>query len=1089
MDRHEPGASPWAFRVLGPMEIVAGGRPLPLRAPKQRILLAALLLEAGSTVAAEHLVGHMWDGDLPASARSALQVHMTRLRRTLETRAGAQLIHTAPEGYRIDLPPDVLDLEHFDRAVRRADQARTRQDRLAEVTSLAAARSLWRGPALVDVPSDGLHRDAVPALTERLLQVCERYFEVSLMLGRHERVLPELRAMTTEHPYRERFWCQLMLGLYRCDRRADALAVFREVNGRLNEELGIDPGERLLRLHQAILAGTVERTARPEGVADALVVAGTPSPGASGQWVAQCQLPPDDPNVVGREELLSRVVRTVARDRTTAPPVVLLSGGPGSGKTATVVRAAHRLRHLFPDGQWYLRLRTADGATRDTSAVLAELLAATGEQRTPDGPQERAAALRARLADRRVLIVLDDVREAETVVALLPGNPACAVLAAGGVELPELSARCDAHRFPLEALSGPDAQWLLRRVVGTSRVAVEPTAADEIVALCGGSPLALRIAATRLADRPDLTLSRFAASLRGPERLSALAVGHGQAPVRAAFDAVYRALEPPVGRLFRLLSLVPAPDFTVETARALVGSADEAADQRVERLLAVHLVVPTAQGRLRLPELLRLYAAERSRAEDPEPDRSAAWERLRAWYTATAESAATARCPDLVRLPATCREPCAGGGAYGTTRPRQFADEASATAWLDSERAMLVALAEAAVAPGGTTLAWALPDLLRDYLWSGNHHEDARRAYRAGQQAAIRLGDRRAEAVMRIGLGLAEVGLRRPRRAHRHFTRALEGLSGPPDHRYRIMALHGEGLALHGENRAAEATRVLERALELAVGTAAQYAVGSVRRSLAAALHDLGRLAEAEHQLLLAQRGDRRLGLIHTQAETAWRLALLHADRGRPGQARTLLLSSLELAEASAPRDRVAAMTALARVERELGHVGEARDWAERALTLAVEAGDPLQQAEALIQLGEAGRRAGRAAEAVRHQARSLRLARECGSGAVECAAHTGLALAYGEQGQPSRALRQAAIALHLCGGDLVIERSRALRATAVAQHRLGRHADAARSEQSADALCRALGLAGADRASSVPPPRPARTMPSARSGTVARVA
>jgi hypothetical protein len=344
--------------------------------------------------------------------------------------------------------------------------------------------------------------------------------------------VPELTALTSKHPLRERPWAQLMLALYRCGRQGEALQAYRTIARHLVEELGIDPGEELRRLHRGILAADPSLAAPPAAPApDGSPPAGRPHAGRgsvaapgdrapSDRWVPQFQLPLDIGDFVGRADLADRVERLLADDPGT--PIVTLSGSPGVGKTALAVRVAHRLRSRFPDGQWYVRL---GGATdpRDPGDVLAELLGASGVERAgvPERLDARAAALHARLADRRVLLVLDDAAGAEQVEPLLPSTAGCAVLATGRQELARLTASHAASAVTVDLLPPAEAEAQLTRILGAGE---DAAGVAELAELCGYLPLALRIAAANLAGRPGATVARSVAELRGGNRLSRLAL-------------------------------------------------------------------------------------------------------------------------------------------------------------------------------------------------------------------------------------------------------------------------------------------------------------------------------------------------------------------------------------------------------------------------------------------------------------------------------------------------------------------------------------------------------------------------------------
>ncbi|AEW94513.1 transcriptional regulator, SARP family [Streptantibioticus cattleyicolor NRRL 8057 = DSM 46488] len=671
------------FGLLGPLDIRHAGRAITLAAGRQRTVLALMLLQANQEVTVESLIKRVWDGEPPSGARNTVQAYVARLRRALRESTGADtLIRTSPGGYVLTVPDDAVDLNRF-RALASAGERRAACGELAQaVRDFTAALDLWRGAALQDVPCEVLQRDEAPALEDERLRVTERLCDIELVLGEPAAALARLRAVTAERPLRERPWCQLITALYRCGRRAEALTAYHAVARLLYAELGVEPGPDLREAHACLLADVdiawpPNRGGRPPALT--ALPAGPCAPGT--YWAAPRQLPATCAELTGRDELVDRATQLLSgQPHPGGVPVVVLTGAPGTGKTALAVHAAHRLAPRFPDGQLFLTLAGACGTPRDPGDLLADALHGTGAgfDAVPPTTAARSAMLRAALAGRRVLLVLDDATDAAQVMPLLPGDPGCAVVVTARTELPELTAFHGAHRLALDPLGPAAAAELLARIAGRETVAAEPEAAAEVAELCGHLPLTLCVAAADLAARRFTSLGAYAAELRAGEGATLLASG----TVRAAFDRAYRQLAPPARRLFRLLGTAPLPETDTRAAAVLAGLPHQQAGHQVRQLTAAHLAVEHAPGRLRLPGLLRPYAAGRALAEEDPAELHAARLRLLCWYAARTATAVRSCLP----APAPARD----------RRLEPFTGPQQARAWLESEAGNLVALARAA---------------------------------------------------------------------------------------------------------------------------------------------------------------------------------------------------------------------------------------------------------------------------------------------------------------------------------------------------------------------------------------------------------
>jgi DNA-binding SARP family transcriptional activator len=571
------------FRLLGPLEVFDGPRRVPVPQPRQRALLAALLLHARQVVPADQLLERVWERDRPANARATLHTAVNRLRRRL----GPDLIETRWPGYLIAVERDQVDTTRF---LAMVDQAERAGDPEHAARVLTEALALWRGPALADVDADLLRRDLLVELTERNQQAVELLVDARLRLGQHAALVPELRLLTERFPTRERLWAQLMTALFLCDRRAEALETYRAARDRFVELLGLEPGEQLRAIERAILAGEL-----------------LPPAGAAG-WRRPRQLPLDPPVFAGRSELVADLAERLTTRRDTTP-VVAVYGGPGVGKSALAVRVAHRVAVTFPDGQFHVRL----GSGVETAEVLGELLNASGASASAPG---LAAAWRSHSAGRRFLLVIDDAWSAEQVEQLLPGGPGSAVIVTSRIDLRGLAVSHGAWAVALDVLSSAEARELLARVLGEKRVVAEEAAVAELVRLCVRLPLALRIAAANVAQYGSV--AELVAVLR-TNLLDRLAVaGDPRAAVRVAFDQSYSRLDDEDARLFRLLGCAPV-DVTAEFAAGMLGEPVGLASSRLETLAGVGLLQRHRPARYRLHELLRRYArvAPRPAGEPP----------------------------------------------------------------------------------------------------------------------------------------------------------------------------------------------------------------------------------------------------------------------------------------------------------------------------------------------------------------------------------------------------------------------------------------------------------------------------------------
>jgi len=1013
------------FRVLGPLD-VRDDDGLPLVPPrrKQRLLLALLLLSANEALSTARLVDELWPGPPPRSAGTNLQSYVSGLRRLLgsATVPGTERIHTQRGGYLLRVGDDELDASEFERLERTGRRLLRDGDPAAGSELLARALGLWRGRVLEDLHLPEGRQPQLARLEERRLAVVEDRVEAHLALGWHADIAAELRALTRTYPMRERLWEQLMLALYRGGRQADALAAYQEAYRLLGAELGIEPGGALRRLHQRILRGD----ATLDAPAGQVRVAAAQGPR---------ELPLDVTDFTGRVAPLATLdeLLRAGADTDRVAAVATIAGTAGVGKTALAVHWAHRAAADFPDGQLYANLHGyATTPPTEPIEVLTRFLRALGvpPERVPAGLDEAAAMYRSRLADRRVLVVLDNVATPEQARPLLPGSPGSKVVITSRDRLSGLVALDGARRVNLDVLTADEAAELIARVVGGDRVAAAPAAATELARLCAHLPLALRVAATTLLDRPGGTVADLVAELSTADRLSVLAVGgSGDVAVRAAFDLSYAALTDPARRLFRLLGSCPAEDFTEPAAAVLAGLDAGQAGPLLDRLAGAHLLDARPAGRFGCHDLLRLYAAERSRDTDPEPDRSASQDRLLTWYVETGRAAVVRLSPDALRLP--------GQGG----RPDAFDSPAAAAAWLDAERHNLVAVARHAGALRSPVAA-KLSDALRGYFRQRRCPVDWLAVAHAGVAGAAAANDRRVPAAAHLSLAEAtsfvgdlDAGVR-----HYRLAAELSRLAGWPEGEAAAISGHGSNREIAG--RVDEALGHFTRALAInrsngllagqarnlsSIGLsyvhlgrpdrAAEHlteAVAIERRAgiragrahtlnrLGMAYHAMGQLALAvarfEEALVIA----REFGDHVAEAATLDSLAVARRDLGDLAAARAAARAAVELTEDTAQHASSAYVhNTLATIELCLGDVARARDRHAKAVTLARESSSRLAECEALIGLSAAHRTLGSVDLAVAYAEEALNLARD---GALRSAALVARADADLARGRPAAA-------------------------------------------------------------------------------------
>ena len=745
------------FFLLGPLMIRSGKAVIPVPHGKQRALLAVLLLNANMTVSLEEIMETLWGPAPPPSARTAVQNNVMRLRRTL-TDTGNSRISTRPRGYVIHVDAEDLDLARF-QALLASAREMARDGSWNEASTRArAALSLWRGEPLENVESGVLATREIPRLTELRLQAVETSIDAELHLGQHSEVILELERLIYAHPFREHLHSLLMLSLYRSGRQTEALAAYRRARKLLVDEIGTEPGGELRRLYQRIL--------KADPGLD------TTEPASDGECQARLtvprELPPGIHHFIGRLDELATLTELLDKAHGGAPVVISAIGGTaGVGKTALAVCWAHRVAERFPDGQLYVNLR-GYGPHQPLAAAdaLARFLRALGVpgQDIPSEEDERAARYRSVLAGKRVLIVLDNAHDAAQVRPLLPGAPGCLAMVTSRSQLTSLVAAEGAVPLVLDVLTQDEARALLAWRLGAVRIAGEPAAAEELIALCARLPLALCIAAARSVGRPGFPLSALAAELR--ESLDALDGGDAAANIRAAFSWSYRSLSTGAARMFRLLGTHPGPDISAPAAASLAGIAASQAREALRELVRSHLLSESTPGRFAFHDLLRVYAAGQARALDGAPDLRSATHRVLDHYLHTGSAAALLLNP--ARRPLVLNPPQAG------TAPESLASDRQALTWFAAEHEVLLTAVTYAAGAGFDSHVWQIVWTLGDFLDWRCYWQEWAAIQRTALASACLLDDQDGQARTHLNLGRTYSLLGSYREAQTHLQQCVQ---------------------------------------------------------------------------------------------------------------------------------------------------------------------------------------------------------------------------------------------------------------------------------------------------------------------------
>nr|WP_172388048.1 BTAD domain-containing putative transcriptional regulator [Streptomyces sp. MNP-20] len=914
--------------MLGPVRAWLGEQQLSTGSPQQRALLAALLLRDGRTATASELIDAIWGEEPPSQALAAIRTYASRLRKVLPP--GALVSESG--GYAVRAAEGALDLAEAETLSAVAERARAQGDLCQARALVNKALSLWDGEPLANVP--GPYADAQRTrLEEWRLQLVEARLDMDLEQGCHAESVSELTALTAAHPLRERLRELLMLALYRSGRQAEALAVYADTRRLLADELGVDPRPGLQELQQRIL------TADP-ALAEPSAPAAEPSAGV----IRPAQLPATVQDFTGRVSFVKELSDILSTAEGRVMAVSALAGIGGVGKTTLAVHVAHAARPHFPDGQLYVDLQGAGPRVAEPETVLGAFLRALGtaDPDIPDTLEERAALFRSVLDGRRVLVLLDNARDAAQVRPLLPGTEGCAALVTSRTRMVDLAG---AHLVDLDVMSPDEALQLFTKIVGEERVASEREAALDVVAACGFLPLAIRIAASRLAARRTWTVSTLAAKL-ADERRRLDELQAGDLAVEATFELGYGQLEPVQARAFRLLGLADGPDISLTAAAAMLDLAPEDAEDLLESLVDTSLLESAAPGRYRYHDLVRLYArACAERDELPPSEREAALSRLLDFYLASAARVYAIERPGdrTVDHLESVDHPVRG-----------FTENGKALDWLHAEAACILACVQQSLGPTGLRRAVDLLLASKDLAESGASSHRYESATLAARDAAAAAGDPHAEGRARVCLAqvLSKVG---------HFERAMAELESVDQLAATAQDPWTEGNAANELAINAYCTRQYTVSETHVLAALEAFRVDGNRHSEASALCNWSRIAimlgRTSQAIDLARQGMAiydELGLTFRLANARYALGISLSRAGRHTEGLEQLIEAQRVFAEN--RQRLWEGTAhyrIAQVHLAARHPAQAAKHAEQALATGCVGGDWMR-ANVLTVLGKA---------------------------------------------------------------------------------------------------------------------------------------
>ena len=946
------------FRALGPIELWSAGQPQDLGPARARCILAMLLLTPRTIVPADTLIDRLWDTQPPPKARESLSVYIARLRGSLRQAVGdgVQLVGRA-RGYMLDVDPEAVDVHKFRRLRRQANALAASGDHEQAVILLREADGFWRGQALAGIGGDWVARMRDGLEEERRAAILERV-GCELELGRHADLVGELRPLLAQYPLDETLVAHQMTALSRSGRPADALSLYRETRNRLVDEQGAEPGAMLSELHQRILGRDAELAVRPSGHPPGQA----PAPPDT--------LPPEMPEFVGRREELGELTGEPGR----SPPIAVIEGMPGVGKTALAIRAARLISGDYPDGTLYLNLHSGDpgSLSLDPAEALHRLLRMMSVPATqiPDTVADRVALWRAQLSRRRCIVILDDAARPDQVRPLLAASGRCLILITTRRRLAGLGS---VRTLTLNVLAADDAVTLFRQIAGEDR-ARDADQVAEVVRLCGWLPLAIQLTAGRVAQDPRLGLPDLIEELSQPPARPGR-VGAACPEVMSAFDLSYDALEPDHQRFFRRLGASPCDSVSVQAAAALDGCTLAEAEKALATLLDYHLLTRDGDARFRFHDLIREYAAVRAARDAPEAEQRQAVGRLLDYYLDAADQA------DRVLHPFRHRRPVAVSQPPVAIPP--VASEEDAKSWLEPEWRNILQAAQYAGRHEWKQWKQKCADLthvLADFMEIRTYWEEAIAAHTLALQAGRDLDDpaRIAQASLALGAVRQQTGHHEAARQLAEEAAAIYRSLADP--RGQADALDQLGLAHQRTARSREALAYFHEARLLYDDAEDHHGVAGALGHSGIACWHLGRYPEATAHLknallLYREAGDRR-----GEAKTLNNLGRIHLYCGYHRDALDAYERSLEIfGEIGGAQNQAILYHNIGSVHHYKGSFDEGLAACRRALAIYRSIGDLPDEADVLNDIGAIYQSAACYDEALVHHQKARLIAEEIG--------------------------------------------------------------------------------------------------------------